>query len=73
MIKNKQCPLPDSSSIGFLSYNSLLSHFIVLVSKINMFFHKQIRMEMKCHCYDVVDVDISNIFYNSWKQIFLNV
>ena len=49
---------PASSSIDVLSYYSLPSHFLVLGGKINMFFLGKLRMELKCHRYDVTDVDI---------------
>jgi hypothetical protein len=45
------------SIFGFLSYYSLPSHILVLVDKTNMFFHKRFRMELKCHLYDISNVD----------------
>ena len=43
------------STFDFQSYYSLPSN--MLVYKTNKFFHKKFRMELKCHLYDVSDVD----------------
>jgi hypothetical protein len=36
-----------------------------LGGKINMFFLGKLRMELKCHRFDVTDVDIFYIFYRA--------
>lgn len=55
-------PLPALALFFFFAYNG---HFIMLVSKINMFFHENFIIELKSHGYDVTDVNASNIFYNT--------
>jgi hypothetical protein len=60
---DEKCCSPVCFTIVFLAYNG---HFIMLpVSKINMFFHEHFIIELKCHRYDVKDVNASNIFYNT--------
>lgn len=47
-----------------MSYYVLPGHFLVPVGKINMlFFSGTLRMELKCYCYDVTNVDICYVFY----------
>lgn len=54
-----------SSSISILPYYGLSDNFIVLIGKISMFFLKKSRMELKCKCYDVMDVEVLNVFYHT--------
>jgi hypothetical protein len=56
---------PASSSISILPYYGLSDNFIVLIGKISMFFLKKSRMELKCKCYDVTDVEVLNVFYHT--------
>ena len=46
---DKQCHSPVSPSIDLPSCYRLLSHFIMLVGKINIICHRQFRMEKKCY------------------------
>jgi hypothetical protein len=46
----------------FYHITAYQGHFLVLVGKINMFFLEKLRMEMKCHHYDVMEVDFLNLF-----------
>ena len=38
---------------------------LLLGGKINMFFLGKLRMELKCHRFDVTDVDIFYVFYRA--------
>ena len=62
---DEKCCSPACFSIVFLAYNS---NFIMLpVRKINMFFHENFIIELKCHRYDV---NASNIFYNTKNNFY---
>jgi len=54
--------IENAINLPVLSYYCLPRSFLVLVGKINMFFLEKLRMEMKCHHYDVTDVDVLNLF-----------
>ena len=40
-------------------------NLLVQVSKINMFFLENLRMELKCHCYDVTYVVMFIVFHHT--------
>lgn len=51
-------------NLALVSHYDLPFHLIVLVLEINMFVMKRkLRMELKCHCCDVANFDIVNVFY----------
>jgi len=40
---------------------------MVLVGKLDMFYHGKLRIELKCHRYDVTDADVFNVFLPQYK------
>jgi len=43
-------------------------HFIFLVDNITIFLHEKHKMELKCHRYDVTDVEIFKVFHQTTKR-----
>jgi hypothetical protein len=48
-----------------ISYYSLPDHFFVMTGKIDMLVQEKFRIELKYHRFDVSDVDVFNVFYNT--------
>lgn len=61
MMKNVICQ--PVLILVFYLVTTYQDNLLVQVGKIDMFFLENLRMELKCHCYDIMNIYVLNIFY----------
>ena len=66
MMKNVTC-LPVLALVHY-PVTTYQGHFVELVAKINVFMEEKLRMELKCHRFDVTEVDVFSLFYHQKKM-----